>query len=319
MYSSWLMSKYSKAFLSYEEQADLLISRGLEADRGHLIQRLEAVSYYRLSGYLYPYRKKVNDPTTGEVKTLEHFVSGTTLDLIWERYCFDRRLRVLILDAIERIEVALRSRLIYYFTQEHGPFGYQDEVNLPKISKIKDYLDFRLSLQAETARSKEQFKQSFFRNYSDTRELPLWMVAELMSMGNVLTLLKGVSPDIKRKLAADFHLPDEILMSWFTALYAARNICAHHSRIWNRTLGHAAIIPRKNKYPEWSHSGDRFVNNRSATILFICRHWLQMISPTSKWHERVEDLIDSQVNSPLSGMSLPLDWKTNPIWAQKFY
>jgi hypothetical protein len=48
--------KYSKPPLSFESQADLLIARGLVAYRTKLISRLEVVNYYRLSGYLYPFR-----------------------------------------------------------------------------------------------------------------------------------------------------------------------------------------------------------------------------------------------------------------------
>ncbi len=48
--------KYEKGALSLEQQADQLIERGLIADRNELMMRLQAVNYYRLSGYLHPYR-----------------------------------------------------------------------------------------------------------------------------------------------------------------------------------------------------------------------------------------------------------------------
>jgi len=88
--------EYTKPSLTYEEQADLLISRGLLADRDILIATLQNVNYYRLSGYLYPFRN-----------TDDSFLDGTTLNIVWRRYRLDRRLRFLLLDAIERVEVAL--------------------------------------------------------------------------------------------------------------------------------------------------------------------------------------------------------------------
>ena len=65
-------------------QADKLLSRGLAADREELIYRLKDISYYRLSGYLHPFRQ------TGSDEGRE----GTHLRVVWDRYCFDRRLRV---------------------------------------------------------------------------------------------------------------------------------------------------------------------------------------------------------------------------------
>jgi len=121
---------YSKQALSLEVQADRLIARGLIADRDELIGRLKVVNYYRLSGYLYPFRIR-----NAEGKVLDDFSPGTSLETVWRRYNFDRRLRILLLDAIERIEVAVRTRFVFHFVQAHGPFGYLNEKNLPGFKK----------------------------------------------------------------------------------------------------------------------------------------------------------------------------------------
>jgi abortive infection bacteriophage resistance protein len=169
--------KYEKKPTTFEEQADKLLSRGLVADREELLQRLIAVNYYRLSGYLYPFRESGSD----------QYREGTTLKLIWGRYCFDRRLRVLVLDAIERIEVSARTKLVHHFSHDHGPFGYLDDRNLPNL-KINEYLEWRANLVEETHRSKETFIKHFFTTYGDChKELPVWMLAEVMSMGSTLT------------------------------------------------------------------------------------------------------------------------------------
>jgi len=231
--------EYSKDPLTFEAQADKLLSRGLAADRGELIHRLKAVSYYRLSGYLHPFRQAGSDQYREE----------THLKVVWDRYCFDRRLRVLILDAIERIEVSAKTKLVYHFSHRHGTFGYLDDRNLPKLP-IAEYLEWRVSLEEETRRSKQPFKRHFFETYGDChKELPLWMLAELMSMGSLLTFYKGVNPDIKRTIAAEYGLADELFMSWLRSLNAARNICAHHCRFWNCEFGYALLLPQKNKFP----------------------------------------------------------------------
>jgi abortive infection bacteriophage resistance protein len=118
--------KYEKEPLTLEAQADLLLSRGLLADRDELIGRLKVVNYYRLTGYLYPYRQADG-----------RYQPGTTLDIIWRRYNFDRRLRILLFDSVERIEVAVRTSCVYHFVQEYGAFGHLEKANLPNLKMRK--------------------------------------------------------------------------------------------------------------------------------------------------------------------------------------
>jgi abortive infection bacteriophage resistance protein len=303
-----ILMEYPKEALRFEDQADRLLERGLAADRGELISRLQAVSYYRLAGYLHPFRLRDEQD-----KALDRFVEGTNLETVWRRYCFDRRLRVLVLDAIERVEVSVRTKLIFHFAHANGPFGYCDDANLPKLS-IGDYLEWRTALQEETDRSKETFKKHFFDKYGDHhRNLPVWMLAELMSMGSLLTFFKGVEPDLKRRVAEEYGLPDEVTMSWLRSLNAARNICAHHSRFWNRVLGYPPMLPNPRKFPDW-HGENKLPTDRCGIILMICRHMLRMISPSSRWHERVEDLFKEYSDVPRSSMGLSETWTNHPIW-----
>jgi abortive infection bacteriophage resistance protein len=297
--------KYEKEPTTFEEQANKLLSRGLVADREELLRRLNSVSYYRLSGYLYPFRQTAS----------EQYFAGTTLKVIWNRYCFDRRFRVLVLDAIERVEVSARTKLVHHFSHAHGPFGYLDDRNLPKL-KINQYLEWRTNLVEETGRSKETFKKHFFDIYGDHhKELPVWMLAELMSMGSTLTFFRGVHPDIQRKVAAEYGLADELFLSWFRSLNGARNICAHHSRFWNRELGYKPDLPQKNKFPAW-HEVSPLKNTRSGIILMICRHMLALITPTSQWSGRVEKLFLEYPDIPVEDMGLPHDWKEHRVWTQ---
>ncbi len=298
--------KYSKQALSFEDQADRLLARGVSADREELIQRLVAVSYYRLSGYLYPFREDESS----------NFIDGTSLQTVWNRYCFDRRLRVLFLDAIERVEVAVRTQLVAHFSHSQGPFGYCSEENLPGL-KVAEYLEWRESLRIETSRSKEAFKTHFFKKY-DERNLPIWMVAELMSMGSMLTFYKGVDNKIASQVAEHFGMPGEQLLTWLRSLYAARNICAHHSRLWNRALGYAPGLPQKNKHPNWHQKdGDGkplLTNNRTGILLMICRSFLSQISSTSQWHLRIEALFSEYPEIPVREMGLPNNWQQHPLW-----
>lgn len=293
---------YEKEPLTFEAQADRLIERGLEAERDALIRRLEAVSYYRLSGYLYPFRCNDSD----------RFEDGTNLETIWNRYCFDRRLRVLVLDAIERVEVSLRTKVVYHFSHEHGPFGHLDEANLPKL-KVDEYLEWRAGLFEETSRSKERFRKHFFKKYTAHKNLPLWMAAELMTMGSLLTFFRGVAPELKRKVGEEYHISDEVTHSWLRSLNGTRNTCAHHARFWNQTLGYPPQVPNKDE--RWQGE-NKLRQDRCGVILMICRYLLRMISPTSQWHLRVESLLEEYPEIPLESMGLPQNWKDHPIWKE---
>ena len=47
------------------------------------------------------------------------------------------------MDAIERVEVAVRTQLVYHFAHQYGPFGYADKGNFPCLTneRFTDWLD----------------------------------------------------------------------------------------------------------------------------------------------------------------------------------
>jgi abortive infection bacteriophage resistance protein len=302
--------KYEKQPLTLEQQADQLIARGLVADRQALISRLQAVNYYRLTGYLHPFR--IRDASG---KPTDQFSAGTNLETVWRRYNFDRRLRIFLLDAIERIEVAVRTRLVFHFVHRHGPFGYTEPLNLPGFKTITEYMEWRTALVEETHRAnKEQFVQHFNEKYGDNhKELPLWMLSELMSFGSMLRFANTVEPDLQKAVAQEYGMPDELFASWLKAIYAVRNSCAHHSRVWNRVFGVAPKSPHKNKFSRW-HAAPTLSNDRVGYTLAICHFWLGHISSTSRWRQRLFGLFDEFSDIPLAEMGLPSDWRNHPLW-----
>lgn len=294
--------EYTKPTLTFEAQADLLIQRGLKADRHILLFRLHSVNYYRLSAYLYPYRLTDNS-----------YHPGTTLDLIWKHYTFDRQLRVIIMDAVERVEVAVRTQLIYHFAHRCGPFGYTDQKNLPRLpaDKHQKWLD---EMKAESGRSRETFIDHFNKKYGDQHShLPLWMLGEIMSFGKMLTLFNGTDDSLRKKIAAEYNISDVVLKSWLGTLNVIRNICAHHGRLWNRELSYKPFIPKANKFPQW-HYPVAITNNRVFGILTILRYMLTYVAPTSGWAHRFIKLIHDYPEIHLRSMGFPDNWKDSPIW-----
>lgn len=293
--------RYIKPHLTFEKQADLLLSRGMQANKKDLVEKLKAVNYYRLSGYWYIFKQN----RKGEFKP------NTTLKKIWNRYTFDRHLRLLIMDSIERVEVAVRTSLIYHHSYTYGPFGYVSQKNLPAINKVK-HNELKRRIKDETNRSKEVFVKHFYKKYGDKHTfLPAWMLAEIMSFGMMLTFFRGCDRKIKKKISKEYSLCFGVLESWLLALNTVRNICAHHGRLWNRTLGYKPKIPEKD--PKW-HNPIEINKDKIFCVLTILKYMINFVAPQSKWDKRFKNLLEKYPGIPVSSMGMPKDWSKCPIW-----
>lgn len=164
--------EYLKPHLSLSQQAALLQQRGLVGDTSLLILRLKDVGYYRFSAYLHPFR--IRRPN-GQIE--DNYIPGTTLDKVWAHYLFDRKLRLLMMDAIERIEVALRSRIAYHHTEGQSPFAYAQQTYFPNWRGYIQSLE-RVRIQRDEYGNVKQsgvdFIDHFFNKYGDCHDyLPL--------------------------------------------------------------------------------------------------------------------------------------------------
>jgi len=294
---------YAKPPLLLEEQADLLIRRGLIGDCPVIVARLASVNYYRLSGYWLPFR----------CHDSENFRPGTTFAAVWDRYVFDRRLRLLVMDAIERVEVTVRSQLAYHHAHTYGAFAYAtDPASMPKFDRGR-HREFVQRIEEETVRSREVFVNHFRAKYGASHQhLPVWMATEVMTFGSVLSFFRGASHKIKQNVASVFAMPETLFNSWLMTLNAMRNICAHHGRLWNRELGVKPMIPRRDAYPDW-HTPE---NNRVFAVLTICRYCLRCIAAQSRWPDRLRALLAEFPRIPRASMGFPASWEQCPIWTR---
>ena len=301
--------EYNKPPLTFERQADLLLSRGMIGDRSQVISCLASVNYYRLSGYWFPFR---DQGSAGDL-----FKSGTTFDAVWMRYVFDRRLRLLMIDAIERIEVAVRGQLSYRHAHRYDAFAYAESpTSLPKMSPEK-HREFLVKVEEEAARGKETFVKHFKNKYGDShRYLPVWMASEIMAFGTMLSFYRGASHQVKQEVASAFGMPAVVFESWLLALGAIRNICAHHGRLWNREIGVKPLIPRAKEYPNW-HIPREPRNDRVYFILTICHYCIDRVAPQSAWARRLKMLLIEFPGIPTEAMGFPPDWQAAPIWQKQ--
>lgn len=283
--------KYEKSWKSIDEQADLLIrSKGLEcSDKNKLKEALINIGYYRLSAYWFPY--KITDES-GNTR----FRKGTTFNVIYRTYEFDRRLRLSIFNAISVIEIYLRSRLAYLMSISNGAFGYPEPI-IPTLRK-----------QLNVAKKGEQYAKHFFSKYGNKHELPpYWLMMECVTLGTIETLYSAAPAKVKIAIADNFAVKVPVFKSWISVLRVARNACCHHSRVWNRTWGIKPIIPKAWKYFTAS-------NATTFAVLSVVYYMLEKISGGGCWRQEFDSLLREFKDVPLHKMGFYDGWEETFPW-----
>ena len=316
------MEIFNKPPLTYEKQVELLISRGLiVTDRKRAERHLANISYYRLSAYMLPYKKKEN----GII--IDTFKEGTTWDDIYDLYVFDRKLRLLVFDAIERLEVAIRTQIIYQLSHKYGSH-WQDNAHIfnpPREVTLRDGRTITIDVYREIqSHIKEQlhsnraevFIQHYHNKYDTPENPPSWMSVEIMYFNHLSKICTGLKnrADING-IASYFALPPKTFCSWLHTMNYVRNICAHHSRLWNRDLN---IVSEKLSFSKrlvWINTPD--TAKRSKNYYFFCmiNYMLQVANPTSQFKTKLKELLEEYKNViSLDSMGFPQGWKEEKMW-----
>jgi len=299
--------KFTKPALSYERQLALLKERGLIVERDQeALTCLKRVSYYRLSGYFLPFKD-----------TKDHFRDGTTLDQVIALYEFDTKLRIIFLQAIERVEVAFRTAITYELAHACGPFAHTNQniysswfLKSMSIGKPSGFEELMTNLAKEEKRAKEQFAKNYRAKYTSEQHLPIWMATELMSFGTLSMMFSGLRSATKTKIAAHYKLPETPFKNWIHVLATIRNCCAHHSRLWNRQLGVKAVIPHRWKYTV------PFAD-RIYCVAVMLQHLLEVIVIQSTWREGFIGLFDQHPEIDTTSMGFPANWRDLPPWVKQ--
>jgi abortive infection bacteriophage resistance protein len=306
-----MKTKYIKGPLSFEAQANLLIQRGMSGDRELIINRLHEVNYYRLSAYWYPFREKESADN--------NLREGTQFDVVWDRYVFDRQLRLLVMDAIERVEISVRTRMTNLLTVgANDAFIHLRRNHFAESASVSEQGRLVNVLRSNASASKEEFVKQFKGKYgagqieNDKLDLPLWMATEIMSFGNMLTLFKLMDMHTQREIAEGYGLQAKVLKSWLMTLNYVRNLYAHHARLWNREFAVRPAIPAEKSHPEWHEP--EISSHRLFATLTILYYLLRRIAPQSGWAGRLDALLCKHPNIPLENMGFIDNWQNHPLW-----
>lgn len=216
----------NKPPISILEQIKLLQSRGLIIkDIDFAYYCLENISYYRLAGYWWPMQSD---------HTYHIFKPDSLFEDVVRIYQFDRELKLLVFSAIEQVEISFRTRLIYIASMTHGSHWYETQLLFSNSKYFIKNLEF---IDRGLKSSKEEFIVDHKKRYPNIRP-EAWKSLEILSLGHLSKLYKNLKDNkVKNKLANGFMLPSyDYLESWLVVINDLRNICAHHSRLWNRIL-----------------------------------------------------------------------------------
>lgn len=225
-------------------------------------------------------------------------------------YRFDKKLRIVLFNEIEKIEVAIRSVLANVGCQELG-----DKYWITKAEYFANIEKFRQTLtviEKELASSKEEYIENFKQNYIENYP-PAWMITEVLSFGNLNYIYSNIASNRLRKLIADyFGLKPQVFTSWLTVLANLRNMCCHHARVWNRDFMLNPAEPRKAS-KVWIDTS-KLDKKKVFYRLCIIRYFLSAISPNNNFNRKISDLLSKFPSIDITAMGFVKDRKSEHLW-----
>ncbi|MCK3203583.1 Abi family protein [Escherichia coli] len=302
-----------KVHKEYDELVDLLLSRGMDVpDREHAIKKISQVGYYRLSGFWYPCR--IPHITTDNIRTrLDQVRPGTNFRAVYDLYLFDKNLRLQMMNALERIEVYVRS-VIAHELGKISPLAYLDDSLInPKHFRPRSHgrpsarEEWINKHNAEIAKSREDFIKWHENKYEG---LPFWVVIEVWDFGLMSKYYAMLKDSYRNRILSRLGIAagnGAIFQNWLSAMNVLRNRCAHHSRIWNK-VNEPRLMPLPNEpyFEQLNMNDDAY--ERMYGMIAVLWFLVKKIGPGSDWIKKVANLVDSKPNLPgcnLTAMGLP--------------
>lgn len=290
----------NKPPLTISEQIALLEKRGLIISNKEFAEKvLSNINYYRLSAYFKSFQKED-----------DKFNEGTNFEYILKLHEFDRKLRHLLLIAIEIIEILIKTKIAYILAVNFGPHSHRDKGNFNpnKINKFEEWL---MQCDNHISQNKpDTFVKYHFRKYGE--ELFIWKFVEVISFSMISKMFSNLKYEIQCIISEDFKYSTSFLENILYKLSNMRNLCAHNMRLWNRQIR-----------PKLSLKSTKFSNlspDRVGTLLYVLNDILEKLyydkDFIENWQQEIKTLIDNPPEVPnfRDAISLPENWKEHPLW-----
>lgn len=314
---------FTKRPTDFATQLQKLKDHGLTVpDEDRALRYLKNISYYRLSGY-WPANI---DPVTNR------FFVGATFDDIVRAYRFDKKLRVLCMEAIERLEIAFRTQIVQHCTHFTGDTNwyenpasfkstnaYQQGNALKLIETIVGH-PTRIFPKGELERAKEKlFIADYYAMYHTPVNPPAWMALEVLSFGTLSKLFELFVDDTTRgQIAAHFQVALSVFESWIKSIGAIRNKFAHHERFWDLDM-RSMNMNLVNPAPYWLKNPNSAASSTKVYYaLSILNFLMVQVSPRSTFATKVSRIMREhriiESNWHTQHMGFPVDWEKELMW-----
>ncbi len=296
---------YAKAPTTIAQQIARLQQRGMVIRNVPLAEKyLSHISYYRLAGYWWP---MFADKETHEFKPNSIFEDAVAL------YNFDHELRMLLFDMIEKIEISLRTKMIYHLSHEHDPWWFQ---NTELFENTQQLVQTLAKLQEEVDRSKDLFMKAHKRKYKeDKRFPPAWKSLEMTSLGGLSRLYGNLKHTVQSKdiIAEELGAVNHTyLPSWLQSITQIRNFCAHHGRLWNKNLPGSPKLLSPPPHP-WVHNVPRQTDKLYMHLCLI-KYLINIIQPPNEFTNRLDELFKKYPNVDPDALGMKPNWQQEPLW-----
>ncbi|SKC02801.1 Abortive infection bacteriophage resistance protein [Sphingobacterium nematocida] len=293
--------------LTVQDQLSLLQERNMQfRDIDAAPHFLSNISYYRLKGYWWEMQ---------EDKVLHTFKKGSVFEDVIDLYNFDRHFRLLIFNAIERIEISLRTKLIYHLSLSHGAEWYLKQ---SLFRDKKEHIKFLSKLLNDMCQSSEEFMVKHYLNHpNDYPEA--WKGLEVVTLGTLSKLFDNLEIQLpeKSKIANEFGLSStRDFSSWLRTITLIRNLIAHHSRLWNRALIIKYTWPNNLSGTVLNYIPNEDRKKKIFPILCAMLYMNDKISPGHSLKKELIELIKDFPNIPPWKMGFPKEWLEQPLFSQ---
>lgn len=298
------MSKpyFNGRYISIGEILEMLRGRGLvieDVKRAEHI--LSNVSYSRLKNYLIPLM---------EDKDEERFIPGATFEQAYAIYGFDRRIRELVFHEMEKIEISIRTHIAYATSGAERGYWF---TNPKHFRDRREHAMLLRKIRAEIDRSDNDTIVRFRRKYSNEFP-PSWITLEATSMGTLLMIYIDMNDGpLKSRIAEYYGLSASVFTSWLQHLVYVRNYCAHHNRLWNKTLSVSGQLPASTRDP-FPQLTDEDTHHLYFTLC-VMKYLINTVKPENSFSQRLSSLIEGfptiETEAP---MGFPEGWRKDPFW-----
>ena len=237
------------------------------------------------------------------------FKVNTTFQSILNLYKFDKKLRLLIFNEIEKIEIAVRSAIVNYGCEIfNDPYWITDEKYFMSANRLKKTLKI---ISKELTNSKEDFIIHFRTKYSNSYP-PAWILSEILPLGVMTSIYCNIRDlSVKKTIAKEFSLQVKPFESWMSIVTLTRNACCHHSRIWNKQNTMLATEPKHITRPWIKLPTDKL---RIYFDICIIKWFLDCISPNNTLKNKICKLLTEYPCIDITAMGFPVDWLTEDLW-----